>query len=1313
MRTISAAAKVSHGYLSEVLRGKTVPTPQTAVAIARALRATRDEQVRARHHAERAIADRTASGTARAGNGGPAMLGQILDEVRDLRTDLRQSSVGEVPRSAYIEQVRRIAPAELVGRERELAELAAFCTAGEGGGYRWWRGPAWAGKSALMSWFVLHPPPGVRVVSFFITARLAGQSDRGAFIEVVLEQLAGLLDRPVPAMLTEATREPHLLAMLTDAAQQCHRRGERLILVVDGLDEDHSSGGHSIAGLLPVRPLAGLRVAVTGRPNPPVPPDVRDDHPLRDPGIVRELSASAYAAIVRGDAERDLKALLRGSPVERDLLGLLTASVGGLSGADLAELTGQDRWEIDEHLHTVTGRMFARYPDGWQPGTAPEVYLLGHEQLQVTAARFLGPTRLDGYRQRLHRWADRYCARRWPPGTPQYLLRGYARMLIETGDLPRLVDLAVDPARQDRMLELSGGDAAALAEITAAQDLVLAQPTTDLYAMARLSIRRNSLGDRNTRIPAELPAVWERINQPDRAEALARSITDPYSQAQALTAVAWTAATAGNLDRAGRLARSITSPDRRAPALAAVARAAADAGDADRAGELITAAEQAARSIPDPYPQALALAEVAQAATASGDPDRAAELATAAEQIAWSITQPAEQARPLIEAAGAAGDVDRGERTARPAPRHQLRPSALAAVAKAAAANGDLDRAEQVARAITTSDKQAWALVAVAEAAAANGDLGRAEQVARAITNSDKQAWALVAVAEAAAANGDLDRAEQITRSLTDAAPQVRALSELVRVAAAAGGLGRAAELIIAAEQTAQCITDPCEQVQALGELVRVAAAAGGLGRAAELIIAAEQTAQCITDPCEQVQALGELVRVAAAAGGLGRAAELIIAAEQTAQCITDPCEQVQALGELVRVAAAAGGLGRAAELITAAEQTAQCITDPYPQDRASALAEVARAAAATGDPHRAAELATAAEQAAWCMTDPDRHDRASALAEVARAAAATGDPHRAAEFATAAEQVARSITDPYLHARALAEAARAGADAGDPDWAARLITAAEQAARSIATEYKHSWALAAVTRAAAAIGDLDRAEQIARSITPERQQLQELAAVARQAAAAGDLRRTEQIAWSNPSAYIRWCASMALAADAATPGEQIGRSITALKESARKVAAYGPSMPPDDPDRADDLDRAERVVAAVAVGDLDRAEKVARSTRDRTHRALALTTVAQATAAAGDLDRAEQIARSIAHPREQAQALITIAEVIGMPQPDRFLGAAFAVGSWTAPLQALAKLYPHVMAQIADDVSANDLFSPAQPTITTDTPPPVYREPR
>ena len=123
-------------------------------------------------------------------------------------------SAGSAVRSAYLEQVRRIAPVQLDDRDQELAELAAFCTEPGRGPYMWWRAPAWAGKSALMSWFVLHPPPGVQVVSFFVTARYKGQDNRDAFIYEVMAQLADLLGQPFPAYLPEDRRELHLLRML-------------------------------------------------------------------------------------------------------------------------------------------------------------------------------------------------------------------------------------------------------------------------------------------------------------------------------------------------------------------------------------------------------------------------------------------------------------------------------------------------------------------------------------------------------------------------------------------------------------------------------------------------------------------------------------------------------------------------------------------------------------------------------------------------------------------------------------------------------------------------------------------------------------------------------------------------------------------------------------------------------------------------------------------------------------------------------------------------------------------------------------------
>ena len=132
-----------------------------------------------------------------------AQVNQFIQTYIDNRNEPGEPAV----RSAYLEQVKRIAPVQLDDRDGELAELTAFCTEPGQGPYVWWRAPAWAGKSALMSWFVLHPPPGVQVVSFFVTARYKSQDSRDAFTDAVLEQLADLLRQPIPAYLTEATEE--------------------------------------------------------------------------------------------------------------------------------------------------------------------------------------------------------------------------------------------------------------------------------------------------------------------------------------------------------------------------------------------------------------------------------------------------------------------------------------------------------------------------------------------------------------------------------------------------------------------------------------------------------------------------------------------------------------------------------------------------------------------------------------------------------------------------------------------------------------------------------------------------------------------------------------------------------------------------------------------------------------------------------------------------------------------------------------------------------------------------------------------------
>ena len=190
------------------------------------------------------------------------------------------------------------------------------------------------------------------------------------------------------------------------------------MLVVDGVDEDRGVtvgvDSHSIAALLPARPPESLRVILAGRPDPPPPADVPADHPLRDHGIVRKLARSRKAEVVRADMERELKRLVRGSSEERDLLGLVVAAGGGLSGGDLAELTDFPLSEIEDTLHAVAGRSFTARVSAWRPESAPSVYVLGHEELQAAATVLLGDARLAGYRQRLHAWAVSYQRQGWP-----------------------------------------------------------------------------------------------------------------------------------------------------------------------------------------------------------------------------------------------------------------------------------------------------------------------------------------------------------------------------------------------------------------------------------------------------------------------------------------------------------------------------------------------------------------------------------------------------------------------------------------------------------------------------------------------------------------------------------------------------------------------------------------------------------------------------------------------------------------------------------------------------------------------------------
>jgi hypothetical protein len=55
------------------------------------------------------------------------------------------------PYLSKVKNIKRLTP-QLIGRKKELADIAAFATSGAG--YRWITGKPWAGKTALAAWAV-------------------------------------------------------------------------------------------------------------------------------------------------------------------------------------------------------------------------------------------------------------------------------------------------------------------------------------------------------------------------------------------------------------------------------------------------------------------------------------------------------------------------------------------------------------------------------------------------------------------------------------------------------------------------------------------------------------------------------------------------------------------------------------------------------------------------------------------------------------------------------------------------------------------------------------------------------------------------------------------------------------------------------------------------------------------------------------------------------------------------------------------------------------------------------------------------------
>lgn len=330
-------------------------------------------------------------------------------------------------RRPYIATVTEQAPDRLVGREEELASLAAFAIGEDG--YRWIVAGSWHGKTALLAQFVRACPANVDVVAYFLRSPSA-DADSGLFLQKVNEQLAFLLDEDPPQRGDASGTFKELWAAATERVQ---REDRHLLLVVDGLSDDRSQslGLPSLTQELPRHAGGHSHVLVSSRVKW-LASDVPFDHPLWNLDPVK-LDRSRLAARVEQRLRHELDQVLeRRDALSIELLELLGAAHGPLSIDDLTAIVRMEhpveRRRVERQMATdLSGLIEAQTESGLQR------FAFAHPTLRETVETELGASELRTYRDRLHVWAQSLLQPGAPAAAvPRYLLDAYPALLLAT-----------------------------------------------------------------------------------------------------------------------------------------------------------------------------------------------------------------------------------------------------------------------------------------------------------------------------------------------------------------------------------------------------------------------------------------------------------------------------------------------------------------------------------------------------------------------------------------------------------------------------------------------------------------------------------------------------------------------------------------------------------------------------------------------------------------------------------------------------------------------------------------------------------------
>ncbi|MFM9615484.1 hypothetical protein [Streptomyces niveiscabiei] len=406
--------------------------------------------------------------------------------------------------------------------------------------YLCWYADAPVGKTLLLADYVSRrPPAGTDILTFFVSAD-HGTNTRPEFEREIAHQIddfLGAQGSPVPGNVREWRER------FAEAAAKSAGLGRRLLLVIDGLDDDVAWAGAgaenapSIAALLPARPPSGMRVIVSlrrwGRFPDDLPP-VR--HPLRRRRHLRILPPVAGVRLIREPAPGTTE-------LGERTAGLLAVAGGGLRAADLAELTGLPVDHFDRLVHGPAGRALVA------DDPVSRTYALADLSLARAVREALGEEGVLRYTRQLLAWSQRYRAAGWPDGTPPYPLEHQLRLLADAGERAAYV---VDLPRLRRLAHTAGPDAA-LAQLDDFETEVGGPKGADpeelssaaLATLVPLSAVRCLLRRQPYEVPDGGASLLVRLGYAERARGLARSAPTAIARAVHLAEVAVELAYAG------------------------------------------------------------------------------------------------------------------------------------------------------------------------------------------------------------------------------------------------------------------------------------------------------------------------------------------------------------------------------------------------------------------------------------------------------------------------------------------------------------------------------------------------------------------------------------------------------------------------------------------------------------------------------------------------------------------------------------------------------------------------------------------------